>query len=268
MAFGKGFHSCKISSSHGGEYDVQNCLLGCTALSNDCRPTFQRCVLSPSSGMCIHLTLSYFTLTLSSTFNRPRTVIGLFPSLSSLTPTGHPGPGLLYNRDPFALGSLTPDDGGSTSQKTILNIGFTVVQMALMATPLFPVLAYHRSGRWYNQFARTKRRSTSRRLHGSTSQKGITFTPAAVRTWTLTKQSLDMHYNRTAWGAPQHIHGTACGLGQEVDKPAHSSVQKIRFHANMLLSIVRRHLEYSWCWPHCPALRVCMPRWCVWRAVS
>jgi hypothetical protein len=37
-----------------------------------------------------------------------------FPSLSSLTPTGHPGPGLLYNRDPFALGSLIPDDGGST----------------------------------------------------------------------------------------------------------------------------------------------------------
>jgi hypothetical protein len=23
---------CEISSSHGGEYDVQNCLLGCTAL--------------------------------------------------------------------------------------------------------------------------------------------------------------------------------------------------------------------------------------------
>jgi hypothetical protein len=37
-----------------------------------------------------------------------------FPSLSSLTPTGHPGPGLLYNRDPFMLGSLIPDDGGST----------------------------------------------------------------------------------------------------------------------------------------------------------
>jgi hypothetical protein len=36
------------------------------------------------------------------------------PRLSSLTPTGQPGPGLLYNRDPFALGSLIPDDGGST----------------------------------------------------------------------------------------------------------------------------------------------------------
>jgi hypothetical protein len=24
--------SCEISSSHGGEYDVQNCLLGCTAV--------------------------------------------------------------------------------------------------------------------------------------------------------------------------------------------------------------------------------------------
>jgi hypothetical protein len=23
---------CEISSSHGGEYDVQNCLLGCTAV--------------------------------------------------------------------------------------------------------------------------------------------------------------------------------------------------------------------------------------------
>jgi hypothetical protein len=32
---------CEISSSHGGEYDVQT----------DCRPTFQRCVLPPSSGM-------------------------------------------------------------------------------------------------------------------------------------------------------------------------------------------------------------------------
>jgi hypothetical protein len=26
------FHLCEISSSHGGEYDVQNCLLGCTAV--------------------------------------------------------------------------------------------------------------------------------------------------------------------------------------------------------------------------------------------
>jgi hypothetical protein len=41
----------EISSTHGGEYDVQNCLLGCTAVYNDCRPTLQRCVLPPSSGM-------------------------------------------------------------------------------------------------------------------------------------------------------------------------------------------------------------------------
>jgi hypothetical protein len=41
---------CEISGSHGGEYEVQS-LLGCTAVfSNRCRPTFQRCVLSPSSG--------------------------------------------------------------------------------------------------------------------------------------------------------------------------------------------------------------------------
>jgi hypothetical protein len=37
----------EISSSHGGEYDVQNCLLGYTAVENDCRPTFQRCVTHP-----------------------------------------------------------------------------------------------------------------------------------------------------------------------------------------------------------------------------
>jgi hypothetical protein len=41
---------CEISSSHGSEYDVQNCLLGCTSVYNNCRPTFQRCVLPPSSG--------------------------------------------------------------------------------------------------------------------------------------------------------------------------------------------------------------------------
>jgi hypothetical protein len=28
----KHFLTCEISSSHGGEYDVQNCLLGCTAV--------------------------------------------------------------------------------------------------------------------------------------------------------------------------------------------------------------------------------------------
>jgi hypothetical protein len=25
-------YACEISSSHGGEYDVQNCLLGCTVM--------------------------------------------------------------------------------------------------------------------------------------------------------------------------------------------------------------------------------------------
>jgi hypothetical protein len=39
-------------------------------------------------------------------FELPTHCHWLFPSLSSLTPTGYPGPGLLYNRDPFALGSL------------------------------------------------------------------------------------------------------------------------------------------------------------------
>jgi hypothetical protein len=33
------FSPSEISSSHGGEYDVQNCLLGYTAVQNDCRPT-------------------------------------------------------------------------------------------------------------------------------------------------------------------------------------------------------------------------------------
>jgi hypothetical protein len=42
---------CEISSSHGGEYKVQNCLLGCTAVWNNCRPTFQRFVLPPLSRM-------------------------------------------------------------------------------------------------------------------------------------------------------------------------------------------------------------------------
>jgi hypothetical protein len=39
---------CESSSSHGGEYKVQICLLGCTAMQNNCRPTFQRYVLPPS----------------------------------------------------------------------------------------------------------------------------------------------------------------------------------------------------------------------------
>jgi hypothetical protein len=29
---------CEISSSHGGEYDVQNCLLGCTAFTRQYIP--------------------------------------------------------------------------------------------------------------------------------------------------------------------------------------------------------------------------------------
>jgi hypothetical protein len=42
--------SCEISSSHGGEYEAQN-PLGCTAVFLiECRPTFQRYVLPPSSG--------------------------------------------------------------------------------------------------------------------------------------------------------------------------------------------------------------------------
>jgi hypothetical protein len=41
---------CEITSSHVGEYEAQN-LLGCTAMFlTECRPTFQRCVLPPSSG--------------------------------------------------------------------------------------------------------------------------------------------------------------------------------------------------------------------------
>jgi hypothetical protein len=44
------FLVCEISSSHGGEYEAQN-LLGCTAVFLiECRPTFQRYVLPPSSG--------------------------------------------------------------------------------------------------------------------------------------------------------------------------------------------------------------------------
>jgi hypothetical protein len=47
-------------------------------------------------------------------FEPPTHCHWLLPSLSSLTPTGYPDPGLLYNCDPFTLGSLIPDDGGST----------------------------------------------------------------------------------------------------------------------------------------------------------
>jgi hypothetical protein len=31
-------------------YEVQICLMGCTAVLNNCRPTFQRYVLPPSTG--------------------------------------------------------------------------------------------------------------------------------------------------------------------------------------------------------------------------
>jgi hypothetical protein len=31
-------------------FEIQTCLLGCTAVKNNCRPTFQRYVLPPPSG--------------------------------------------------------------------------------------------------------------------------------------------------------------------------------------------------------------------------
>jgi hypothetical protein len=40
---------CEISSSHGGDYDVQNCLLGCTATTG----------IIPDDGGSTHL--NYFT---------------------------------------------------------------------------------------------------------------------------------------------------------------------------------------------------------------
>jgi hypothetical protein len=91
-----------------------------------------RAELHPSS---LHLSVLYFGLLSHLPLARPLDIIlphshaiplsffyfeppthchWLFPSLSSLTPTGYPGPGLLYNCYPFALGSLIPDDGGST----------------------------------------------------------------------------------------------------------------------------------------------------------
>jgi hypothetical protein len=40
---------CEMSSSHGSEYEAQN-FLGCTAVFLiECRPTFQRYMLPPSS---------------------------------------------------------------------------------------------------------------------------------------------------------------------------------------------------------------------------
>jgi hypothetical protein len=45
----------ETSSSHSGEYESQN-LLGCTAMFLiGCRPTFQMCVLPPSSGWWVSL---------------------------------------------------------------------------------------------------------------------------------------------------------------------------------------------------------------------
>jgi hypothetical protein len=46
---------CEISGSHGGEYEVQSLLRCTTAYSNWCRPTFQRCVVPPSSGRWVSL---------------------------------------------------------------------------------------------------------------------------------------------------------------------------------------------------------------------
>jgi hypothetical protein len=42
--------SYEISCSHGGEYEVPICLLRCTAVLSNCRPTFQTYGLPPSSG--------------------------------------------------------------------------------------------------------------------------------------------------------------------------------------------------------------------------
>jgi hypothetical protein len=45
-------------------YKVQICLLGCTAVQNNCRPTFQRYMLPPSSGQHVPLkrrSTNYFT---------------------------------------------------------------------------------------------------------------------------------------------------------------------------------------------------------------
>jgi hypothetical protein len=50
------------------------------------------------------------------------------PSLSSLTTTGHLGTGLLYKPHPFVLGSLIPDDGGSTH---LWNVGRQSFYMAV-----------------------------------------------------------------------------------------------------------------------------------------
>jgi hypothetical protein len=42
-------------------YSVQNFLLGCNAVENNFKPTFQRCVLPPSSGILIPDNDNYFT---------------------------------------------------------------------------------------------------------------------------------------------------------------------------------------------------------------
>jgi hypothetical protein len=71
-----------------------------------------------------------------------------FPSLSSLTPTGHLGPGLLYNRDPFALGSLIPDDGGSMH---LWNVGRQSFYVAVHPRRQF----WTKSMRWVDHIACT-----------------------------------------------------------------------------------------------------------------
>jgi hypothetical protein len=48
-----------------------------------------------------------------------------FPSLSSLTPTVHPGPGLLYNSDIFALGLLIPEMEAVGTSETSVDNNFT-----------------------------------------------------------------------------------------------------------------------------------------------
>jgi hypothetical protein len=94
----------------------------------NCRPTFQRCVLPPSSGMSEPSTkdrgfyraelhpldiLSRYT-SLSLLLEPTTHCHWPVPSRSSLTATGHLGTGLLYKPRSFVFGSLIPDEGGST----------------------------------------------------------------------------------------------------------------------------------------------------------
>jgi hypothetical protein len=48
---------------------VQSCLLGYTAVENDCRPTFQRCVLPPSSRMSRSTIILHGSITQKTTLN-------------------------------------------------------------------------------------------------------------------------------------------------------------------------------------------------------